>query len=159
MNRTFKRIFIAAIVLIVVAAGAAALVVFGGSKAPLEGARTATINTIIDTSGIKERIDAQLRSRAQDLSDATGIPSGIVEAAIDDLDIPSWQATVLPETATEQSQFDIEVEGAPVTVTTYDDDSVVTIEAYDQEVTFELPESARPYLSLLGYLDALNAGD
>lgn len=154
MASTMKRVVIIAIVLIVLAIAASAAVLMWGSNTPLEGARAQAVNTILDSSGIKDKIDTELRGRAQEISQKTGIPEQMLESGIDALDVKNWKATELPADAKKKDTVYFEYDGQQMGVTTYDKPNVVTVDAYGQEVTFEVPESAQSITNLLPYLDA-----
>ena len=75
-----------------------------------------------------------------------------VDAAIDALDIQSWEVTNLPEGAEKTGSANISYSGTDATITTYDDPSVVTVTAMGQDITLAVPDSAQSYLPFLSYL-------
>lgn len=155
MTRTFKGIVITAIVLIAIAGVATALVLSNGCSAALDSlteARTSAMNAVIDTAGVKEHIETELYDHAGDIAEQTGIPQSVIDNAIETLDIKDWQVTSLPDTAVESGTFSIDTGDVAANITTYDDPSIATVEAYGQTLTLEVPESAQPYMSLLNYL-------
>lgn len=120
---------------------------------PLEDAiGTGIANAALDASGVKSSIDEALRSNVGSIAAATGLSNEQVETAIDELAIESWSATTLPESASVSGTFFTSYRGASATVTTYADPSYITVEAYGQDLTLAVPESAQQYLSLLAYL-------
>ncbi|WP_297037325.1 hypothetical protein [uncultured Enorma sp.] len=120
---------------------------------PLEDAiGTGIANAALDASGVKGSIDEALRSNVGSIAAATGLSNEQVETAIDELAIESWSATTLPEDASVSGTFSTSYRGASATVTTYADPSYITVEAYGQDLTLAVPESAQQYLSLLAYL-------
>lgn len=120
---------------------------------PLEDAIGIGIaNAALDASGVKSSIDEALRSNVERIAAATGLSNDQVETAIDELAIESWSATTLPEGASVSGTFSTSYQGASATVTTYADPSYITVEAYGQDLTLAVPESAQQYLSLLAYL-------
>ena len=120
---------------------------------PLEDAIGIGIaNAALDASGVKSSIDEALRSNVERIAAATGLSNDQVETAIDELAIESWSATTLPEGASVSGIFSTSYQGASATVTTYADPSYITVEAYGQNLTLAVPESAQQYLSLLAYL-------
>ena len=120
---------------------------------PLEDAiGTGIANAALDASGVKSNIDEALRSNVESIAAATGLSNEQVETAIDELAIESWSATTLPERASVSGTFFTSYRGASATVTTYADPSYITVEAYGQDLTLAVPESAQQYLSLLAYL-------
>lgn len=120
---------------------------------PLEDAIGIGIaNAALDASGVKSSIDEALRSNVERIAAATGLSNEQVETAIDELAIESWSATTLPEGASVSGTFSTSYQGASATVTTYADPSYITVEAYGQNLTLAVPESAQQYLSLLAYL-------
>ena len=159
MNKTFKRIIIVAIMLIALAAAASALVLSKscspGVNDPLAEAKTSALNTVIDASGIKQRIDSEVRVKASAIAEEAGIPQPLVDNVIDSLAIPDWKATTLPEEAQETGVYDIKTDELTAQITTYDDPGIVTVDAYGQNVTMEVPKTAQGYLSFLGYLSNL----
>lgn len=118
-----------------------------------EGAQVAATNAAIDASGIKGKAQNALESNREKIASATGLPVEKVDEAIDAIDIESWQATALPEDAQETGTTSVNYDGVSGTITTYDDPSVVTVEAYGQEVTLAVPSTAQGYLGYLSYLD------
>ena len=156
MTKTFKRIVIAGIAFIILAVAASALVVTGGCSTnasnPVEGAKNSTLNAVIDASGIKGKVDSELRSKAGEIAGQVGIPQSTVDSFVDGLAIEDWQVTSLPSSATETGTYSVDADGTPAQITTYDDPSIVTINAYGQSITMEIPESAQSYVSLIGYL-------
>lgn len=158
MNSTFKRIIIVGIAMIAIAGAAVALVLTGGCSGqaqPLEDVKNNAVNFAIESSGIKDKVDAKLRSEAGVLAEELGIPQSVVNEMVDEIDVKNWQATTLPADAVETGSFDVDIEGTPTTVTTYEDPSIVTVNAYGQSVTMAVPESAQEYTSMLKYLQFL----
>ena len=158
--KTMKRIVIAAILLIVIAAAACIALVTCSTGTPLESARSSVLNTVIDTSGVKDRIEAGLKNRASSLAEEYGIPEEILDAGIDMLAIDKWKVTNAPSDAQVKKTVEIDLDGSPVQITTYDDDSIVSIKGegklntFGQTITFEVPESAQGLANLLPYYDA-----
>ncbi len=114
--------------------------------------KTSLINTAIDASGVKGTIKNELNSRSEQIAQATGMSQEQVNSAINDLAIDDWTATTLPDTATPTASYNGDNFGVDGTLTTYDDPSYVTVEAYGQTITFDVPASAQAYLPYLGYL-------
>lgn len=165
MVKTMRNIVLTAILLIALAAAACGFVLTGGCSSailpsldnmnPFANAKAAATNAIIDTSGIKDRVESELHAHANDISAQTGIPVAEVNAGIEDLAVQDWQAVEKPASTVETASYSVEADGTPVDITTYDDESIVTVGAYGQEVTLEIPESAQQftdYLPLLEYL-------
>ena len=154
-KRTARRIVTMAIILILLAGLACGALIMCGSETPLAGARASAVNALLDSTGVKERLDAELRTQAERVAQQTGVPVEVLDAGIDMLDITHWEAADLPDDVAVASSFELEVEGQDVTVTAYDDPSYVTIGAFGQEVTFDVPTSAQSFTSLAPYLDGL----
>lgn len=160
MAKTMRNVVITCIMLIAIAAVACALVLNGGLSNmnipgignPFAGAQTTAANVLIDTSGIKDRIEAELYSRVDEVSAQTGIPAETLEAGIADLAIQDWKAIEKPAAATAAGNFSVNAGGTQIDVTTYADPSFVTVNAYGQEVTLTVPESARQYADYLPLL-------
>ena len=159
MTKTFKRIIFAAIMLILIAGIACALVLASGLSTtagePLADVKNGFVNTALDVSGIKDRVDSELRSKAGKLAEKAGIPEVLAESVVDSIDVKDWKATSLPEGVTAAGTYAITAGGIDMKVTTYDDPSVVTVGAYGQEVTMAVPESAQIYVPYLEYLQYL----
>lgn len=166
MAKTMRNIVITCILLIVLAGAACALVVTGGCSAtannPLAALLPANVqtdatNALIDASGIKDHIETELRSRADEIAEQTGIPVSVLDYGIDTLDIQNWEATEKPtaDEATATGTYSFDADGTPVDITTYDDTSVVTVSAYGQELTLAVPESAQQYVYLIPLAEAL----
>lgn len=159
MTATFKRIIIAAIALIAAAGVAVALVLSDGCSSsaadPFGGVRNSAVNAAIDLSGVKGRIDAQVRAKAVEAANEYGVPETLVDNVVDSLAIEDWQATSLPPDAVETGTYTVDTEDASARITTYDDPSIVTIDAYGQTVTMAVPDSAQGYVSYIKYLEYL----
>ncbi len=153
--RTFTRAILGIVVAAVVILGAITVlsntVLADSSLADTIG--TSTTNALIDASGIKERVESALRDKASSIAAATGLSEDEVDAIIDQLDISSWTVTTLPDDAVATGSFTASYAGTTGTVTTYADSSYVTVEAYGQNITLEVPASAQSYLSYLSYLN------
>lgn len=118
----------------------------------LEGGKNAATNAAIDASGLKAKAKSALEGNRDKIAAATGMSEGEVDAAIDALDIDSWEATSLPAGVTETGSSSLSYGGTNATITTYDDPTVVTVNAMGQDVTLSVPESAQDYLPYLSYL-------
>lgn len=117
-----------------------------------EGGKNAAANAALDVSGLKSKAESALRGNADRIAEATGMSSSQVDAAIDTLDIQSWEVTSLPEGAEKTGSANVSYSGTDATITTYDDPSVVTVTAMGQDITLAVPDSAQTYLPFLGYL-------
>ena len=160
MTAPFKRIIAVGIILIVITIGLSLFVVTGGCTkgyAPLDNARNGVINTVIDASGVNDRIDSALRAKGAEIAEEYNSPPAMVTKVIDDLDIKDWKAVTLPENSKQTGTYSFTYENTPIQLTTYEDPSVVTVVAYDQTVTMEVPESARSYVSLAEDLGVLSS--
>ena len=159
MTKTFKRIIAAAISLIVLAGVACAFALTGGCSSsagnPLENAKNDALNTALDASGVKERIDSELRTRAGQAAELLGVPQSVADGIVDSLAVKDWQITSLPDTANETGAYAVQIEGTSAQITTYDDPSIVTVDAFGQSVTMAVPASAQAYLPYLEYLQYL----
>lgn len=113
---------------------------------------TTATNAAIDVSGIKQKAEDKLKENREEIAAATGLSLDQVDAAIVDLDIGSWKATVLPSNAQSTGSFETSYGGMSGTVTTYTDPSYVTVESSGQTITLEVPDSAQSYLAYLSYL-------
>ena len=114
-----------------------------------EGGKNAAANAALDVSGLKSKAESGNTDR---IAEATGMSSSQVDAAIDALDIQSWEVTSLPEGAEKTGSANISYSGTDATITTYDDPSVVTVTAMGQDITLAVPDSAQGYLPFLSYL-------
>ena len=110
------------------------------------------IDSLLNVSNVKENIDAALRSHTTWISSQTGYSESDITLAIDELNIPSWHVAPLPEDAVEISNYNANYQDIDVTITTYADPNYISVEAYGQELTLEVPPTAQAYYSLLGYL-------
>lgn len=117
-----------------------------------EGGKNAAANAALDVSGLKTKAENALRSNVDRISEATGLPASQVDAAIDALDIQNWEVTSLPAGVSKTGSAEVSYGGTDATITTYDDPSVVTVNAMGQDVTLAVPESAQDYLPFLSYL-------
>ena len=115
-------------------------------------AGAAAANAALDASGIKGKIDSELRAHTGDIASATGLSESQVENIINQIDISSWSVTTLPADATVAGSFQTTYQGTNVTVTTYTDPSYVSINPWGQTITLAVPESSQSYVSYLSYL-------
>ena len=118
----------------------------------LEGGKNAAANAALDATGLKSKAATARQNNREKIAEKTGMSVEQVDAAIDALDIESWEATTLPEGATETGSSSISYGGTDATITTYDDPSVVTVDAYGQSMTLSVPAGAQDYLPYLAYL-------
>lgn len=117
-----------------------------------DNAKTAATNAAINASGVKEKAKSALQDNKAKIAAATGMSENEVDAAIQSLDIDGWQAATLPQGVTPTDTISGSASGVSGTVTTYDDPNYVTVEAYGQTVTLEVPASAQEYLPYLAYV-------
>lgn len=117
-----------------------------------ESGKNAAANAALDASGLKAKAQAALEGNRDKIAAATGMDPDQVDAAIDALDIESWEVTTLPEGTSKTGSADVSYGGTDATITTYDDPSVVTVNAMGQDITLAVPDSAQGYLPFLGYL-------
>ena len=148
------KLFVGLIALMI--AGIIGIVALSGTEGVIgdvaSGAKNAAANAALDASGAKDRVQQALDSHVGDIAAATGLPTATVEQGIDALAVQDWQIADLPEGAQATGTIDGSAAGVDGTLTTYDDPSYVTVNAYGQSVTLAVPESAQAYLGYLGYL-------
>lgn len=136
--------------------GGGILLAKGGVDNPIseavDQAGTGAANAALDAIGIKDKADAILRDNAGRISEMTGLPRTAVDSLIDGLDIQSWQVTTLPSDAVPQGTTSIPYDGMDVTLTTYDDPSIVTVQTSMGAVTLAVPASAQGTIEYLRYL-------
>ena len=151
-KKTAVRIVTVALLLILIAGAACAVLVTCTAHTPLEGARVTAINTFLDKTGAKTRIESELHAQAGKISEQTGLPVEVVNSGIEMLDIEDWEVTTLPADAVSVGTFETDYKGKTVKVTTYEDASYVTVDAYGQSITFNVPESAQTFTEMAPYL-------
>lgn len=117
-----------------------------------DDAKNAAANAALDASGAKNRVQDALESHVGDIAAATGLSNAEVQQGIDNLAVQDWEVTSLPDNAQQTGSFDGSAAGVDGTLTTYADPSYVTVNAYGQNVTLSVPESAQQYLGYLSYL-------
>lgn len=117
-----------------------------------ENGKNTAANAALDASGLKSKANEALKSNRDKIAEVTGMTPSDVDAAIDALDIENWEVTTLPDGASPTGSANVTYGGTDATVTTYDDPSVVTVNALGQNVTLAVPDSAQPYLPFLSYL-------
>lgn len=154
--KTIIKAFVGLIIVAIVGIGVLVILPELGIDNPVtetvNDAKNAAANAALDASGIKEKAQAALGGNAERIAAATGMSTAQVNEAIANLDIESWQATTLPADALPAGTSNISYGGTDATITTYDDPSVVTVNAYGQNLTLEVPASAQQYLGYLEYL-------
>ena len=103
---------------------------FANFENPLAGlfeqGKNTAANAALDASGLKSKANEALKSNRDRIAEVTG--------------------------ASKTGSTDISYGGTDATITTYDDPSVVTVNAMGQDVTLAVPDSAQSYLPFLGYL-------
>lgn len=158
MTKPFKRIIAVGIAFILIALAASFFVMTGGcsqkansAQSPLDDARNAALNTLLDASGIKSHLESELYKHAGTIAEQTGIPESTVNNAISSLAISEWEVVSLPQTANEAAHVSIDTEEFKGSVTTYDTPEIVTVDAYGQSLTMKVPPSAQTYVSFLEY--------
>ncbi len=119
----------------------------------IDDSKIALTNSAIDATGVKGRAQEALEANSERIAEATGLPLATVNEAIGALDIESWQVTSLPRGAVETGTVDVDHGGVTAKVTTYDDPSVVTVDAYGQTVTLAVPESSQAYVRYLALVE------
>lgn len=160
MAKTMRRIVIVAVLLIALAAAACFAVYKCSAGTPLEGVRTSALNTLIDQTGIKDKIKSELDRRSQSVAEEYGIPAELAEAGVEMLAIDDWKVVDTPADTEVAKTVELDVKGSPIQVTLYEDPSVVSIRGdgeintLGQSITFEIPESAQAAVGLLPYIDA-----
>lgn len=117
-----------------------------------DGMKASAANVAIDASGIKGRVAQTLEENIETISRYTGMTEAEVDVAIADLDIDSWTATVLPSDVQVTGTVSGDAAGVDGSLTLYDDPDYVTVNAYGQEITMLVPESAQQYLPYLTLL-------
>lgn len=115
-------------------------------------AKNAATNAAINATGIKDKVQSALVANRDSIAAATGLTTDQVDAAVNDLDVANWEAATLPAGAVATGTIDGNYAGVDGTITTYDDPGYVTVEAYGQNITLSVPESAQDYLPFLNYL-------
>lgn len=152
--KKFTRALAITLAAIVIALGVFTLLsntVLAGNPT-IESLKTSAVNSAIDASGIKGKLESSLRAKASSIAAATGLPESTVNGMIDQLDISSWSVTTLPSDAQEIGSFSTTYQGTAATVTTYSDPSYVSVEMAGQDLTLAVPSSAQSYVSYLKYL-------
>lgn len=140
---------------LVAAVGVGAFSLFSGSgffDDAVDQATTSVTNAAIDASGIKETIQNALDANAESIASALGVSLQDARDMIGNLDVASWQATSLPSDAQASGSYSASFDGTSANITTYEDPSYITVEAYGQSLTLSVPESAQEYVPYLAYL-------
>ncbi len=122
----------------------------------IDDSKIALTNSAIDATGIKARAQEALEANSERIADATGLPLATVNEAIDALNIESWQVAALPRGVVETGTTNVDYGGITADVTTYDDPSVVTVDAYGQSVTLAVPEESQQYVRYLALVEEVD---
>ena len=154
-KKTAVRIVTLAIVFILLAGVACLGLVMCSSETPFEGMRSAAINEILDRSGAKERLEAEMYAHADAVAESAGIPVELVNSGIEMLNVTEWEAVDLPADAEETATFRTKYRDQQVTLTTYNDPSLVSLEVWNQSVCFKVPESTQTFTMLAPYASSL----
>lgn len=116
---------------------------------PIAGMRAASMNALIDMSGVKDKAASALHDNLDSLSAATGLSEADCAQIVYSLDVQNWEAAVLPNSAEEIGSISGDYAGIEGTITYYDDPEYITVNAYGQNVTLRIPESAQAYMPYL----------
>ncbi|MEG0417055.1 hypothetical protein [Gordonibacter sp.] len=111
--------------------------------------KAAATNAAMDAVDVKGQVKSAIDQHAGAIAAATGLTAEQVDEAIAQLDIDSWQAVALPDSAAKAGSIDASSFGIDGTIVTYKDPTYLTLEAYGQNVTLSVPESAQTYLPYL----------
>lgn len=122
-------------------------------SSPIAGVKAASMNALIDISGLKDKAASTLHDNLDTISAATGLSEADCAQIVYSLDVQNWEAAVLPSTAQETGSLSGSYAGIDGTITFYDDPEYITVNAYGQNVTMRLPESAQAYLPYLQYAE------
>ena len=144
-------VFMGLIALMIIGILALTFIPSGGSGL-FDGLKSGATNIALNASGIKTKISDTLSSNVSNIASATGMSESQVRAAIVDLDLENWNATTLPSDAVATGTYSGNYGGTSATITTYENSGYVTINAYGQDVTLEVPDSAQDHLWYLAYL-------
>ncbi len=149
--KTIRNIIITLVVVVIIVVVAIA-VISNDETNPLNGlaneAKATATNSIMDT-GIAGQIEDLINSHVDDIANITGLSTSQIESAVEDLNIDEWTAISLPDGAVATRTVDANAYGIDGTITLYEDPSYITLEAFGQTITFEIPESAQALLSFL----------
>lgn len=144
---------IALVIIGIVGVSALSNAELGPVSTAAEHAKATAANVALDASGVRDRIRESAIDHSGEIAAATGLTTDEVGSAIAELDINSWEAIPLPSDAVATGSVDASAYGIDGTVTSYEDPGYLTLDAYGQNLTLEVPESARsylPYLTALG---------
>ena len=165
MGKVIRRIFLVIILVALLVAGGAFALFSCSASTPLESARTSALNSAIEALDLKGQIDAKLRARAQELADEYGLPSQLLDGGVDMLAIDEWEVVNTPTDNEVKNVVDLQLDGTDLTVTTYEQPDVISVESsgnintFGQTITFSVPESAQGISNVLElYADADEAG-
>ena len=111
--------------------------------------KAAATNAAMDAVDVKGQIKSTIDQHTDAIASATGLTVEQVNEAGANMDIDSWQAVALPDSVTKTGSIDASSFGVDGTIVTYDDPAYITLEAYGQNVTLSVPESAQAYLPYL----------
>ncbi len=111
--------------------------------------KAAATNAAMDAVDVKGQIKSTIDQNTNAIASATGLTVEQVNEAVANMDIDSWQAVALPDNIAKTGSIDASSFGVDGTIVTYDNPAYITLEAYGQNVTLSVPESAQTYLPYL----------
>ncbi|MEG0071783.1 MAG: hypothetical protein RR362_01525 [Raoultibacter sp.] len=114
-----------------------------------EKLKATAANTVIESGNIKDKVTTVLNENRSTIAATTGLSEAQVDTAVANLALDEWEATPLPHDAVVVATQSTDFLGTSSTITTYEDPSYVTVDAFGQSITLHVPESAREYL---GYM-------
>lgn len=114
-----------------------------------KNAKAAATNAAMDAVDVKGQIKSTIDQNTNAIASATGLTVEQVNEAVANMDIDSWQAVALPDNIAKTGSIDASSFGVDGTIVTYDNPAYITLEAYGQNVTLSVPESAQTYLPYL----------
>ncbi|MEG1623767.1 MAG: hypothetical protein RR300_02745 [Raoultibacter sp.] len=107
------------------------------------------VNLVIESGDLKSKVESALDENSSAIAAATGLSAPEVDAAIANLDIGQWKATILPEDVVATKTIDNSYAGIEASITTYDNPSYITVNSFGQTITLQIPESAQPLIGNL----------
>lgn len=118
----------------------------------ISDAKNDAINAAMDNSGAKTAVQNTLLEHSEDIANKTGLAESQVQTIITDIDVPSWEVTDLPANAVATKEISGTYAGVNAEITTYDDPNYISVNAYGQNFTLQVPQSAQQYMSLLSFI-------
>lgn len=115
---------------------------------------TLAANAVLRSVDLQSVVESEVDAHMDQITSTLGVSEAQVDAAVDGLDLSSWEVVDTPSGLVSTGTYDTTYDGKAVQVTTYTDSNYVTADLSGTALTFAVPESAQTYLGELAAAQA-----